>query len=62
MQNLLPEPPSTLLPAQPDAEAALADAGSVDAAKSVAARYPAFSAAWATLSKAAAWLARAIPP
>ena len=53
MQNLLPEPPSTLLPAHPEAEAALADAGAGDATKAVAAKFPDFSAAWATLAEQA---------
>jgi hypothetical protein len=50
MQNLLPEPTPTLLPSSPEAEAALAEAGSVDATKAVAAKFPTFSAAWATLA------------
>src|SRR3954454_24110676 len=53
MRNLLPEPASTLLPARPEAEAALADAGSVEAVKAVAARFPDYSAAWATLAERA---------
>ena len=44
--NLLGEPPATLLPATPEAEAELA-AG--DPAAEVAARHPTVSAAWAAL-------------
>ncbi len=48
--NLLGEPPATLLPAQADAEALVAEgAAPVD----VAARYPSFSLAWAMLAEAA---------
>ena len=54
MQNLLPEPPPTRLPAEPDAETALADATAAadadPALKSVAARFPAHSAVWADLA------------
>ena len=54
MRNLLPEPPATLLPADPAADAALAEAAKVDdtdeAYTSVAARFPAYSAAWAPLA------------
>jgi Protein of unknown function (DUF3151) len=50
MQNLLPEQPPTLLPADPAAEAALADASTQTALKEVAARFPAYSAAWASLA------------
>lgn len=53
MQNLLPEPPATLLPGDAAAEAALADATRTDtdeAYASVAARFPADSAAWAALA------------
>jgi len=53
MQNLLPEPPATLLPGNEPAEAALADAAKVDRDSSyaeVAARFPAHSAAWAALA------------
>jgi hypothetical protein len=49
MQNLLPEPPATQLPADPDAAAALAAAD--DATLSaVAGKYPAYSAAWGALA------------
>jgi hypothetical protein len=53
MQNLLPEPPATLLPADAEAENALAKAahtGTPEAYKSVAAAYPAFSGGWAALA------------
>jgi hypothetical protein len=53
MQNLLPEPPVTLLPANDDADKALAEAaqtGTDDAFADVAARFPAYSAAWAALA------------
>jgi hypothetical protein len=52
MQNLLPEPPATLLPAD-QAEAALAsaaDAQTDGAYAAVAASYPTSSAAWAALA------------
>jgi hypothetical protein len=47
MQNLLPEPPATLLPADP-----AAGAGALPVEER-AARYPASSAAWATLAEQA---------
>jgi hypothetical protein len=53
MQNLLPEPPATLLPADAEADAALeaaTETGTAAAFKAVAAAYPAFSAAWAFLA------------
>ncbi len=52
MTNLLPEPPQTLLPAQPEADAALAVADSTTLAgiAAVAGRYPASSAAWGVLA------------
>ncbi|MFC7546354.1 DUF3151 domain-containing protein [Plantactinospora sp. GCM10030261] len=53
MQNLLPEPPATLLPGNEAAEAALAEAGQKDtdeAYAEVAARFPTFSAAWGALA------------
>src|SRR2546430_10449748 len=58
MQDLISQPPATLLPADPDADAALAavDLRSADAAaglKAVAARFPAYSAAWARLAEQA---------
>ncbi|MEU2612346.1 DUF3151 domain-containing protein [Micromonospora sp. NPDC007271] len=52
MQNLLPEPPATLLPAHEEADAALAAAAEQDtdeAYAEVAARFPSHSAAWAAL-------------
>jgi hypothetical protein len=56
MQNLLPEPPVTLLPANDDADKALAEAaqsGTTEAYAQVAARFPAYSAAWAALAASA---------
>jgi hypothetical protein len=60
MHNLLPEQPATLLPAEPEAEAALAEAVDTDtdtdagaALRSVAARFPGYSAAWAQLARRA---------
>ncbi|GLY99291.1 DUF3151 domain-containing protein [Actinoplanes sp. NBRC 103695] len=56
MHNLLPEPPATRLPAQDDADSALAEArgiGTADAYTAVAARYPTFSGAWAALAELA---------
>ena len=51
MQNLLPEPPATLLPADPSADTALAGASSLTEVKAVAAKFPAYSAAWARLAE-----------
>ncbi len=56
MQNLLPETPATLLPADAEADKAFADAaatGTTDAYKTVAAAYPTYSAAWGALAAAA---------
>ncbi|MDG6110152.1 DUF3151 domain-containing protein [Dactylosporangium aurantiacum] len=53
MQNLLPQPSPTLLPAEPEAAAQLAAAGSEKDVKAVAAAHPAFSAAWARLAELA---------
>jgi len=56
MQSLLPEPPATRLPADTEADTALADAartGTDDAFKTVAARFPAYSGAWAALAESA---------
>jgi hypothetical protein len=56
MHNLLPEPPSTRIPADAEADTALAEAaraGTDDAYKGVAARFPAHSGAWAALAAAA---------
>ena len=53
MQNLLPEPPATLLPADAEADKALAEAaesGTADAFKTVAAAHPSSSGAWAALA------------
>ncbi|MEV4809511.1 DUF3151 domain-containing protein [Micromonospora avicenniae] len=53
MQNLMPEPPATLLPAHDEADAALAAAeidGGDEAFAEVAARYPTYSAAWGALA------------
>ncbi len=53
MHNLLPEPPATLLPANDEADKALAEAaqtGTADAYADVAARFPAYSGAWAALA------------
>ena len=53
MQNLLPEPPATRLPADEAAESALAEAartGTDQAYAEVAARFPAYSGAWAALA------------
>jgi hypothetical protein len=49
-ENLLGGPPDTLLPANDEARAALAEA---DDPTEVAARYPAYCAAWATLAERA---------
>ncbi|MEU3452655.1 DUF3151 domain-containing protein [Micromonospora sp. NPDC006766] len=52
MQNLLPEPPATLLPAHEEADAALAAAAEQDtdeAYAEVAGEFPSHSAAWAAL-------------
>jgi hypothetical protein len=56
MQNLLPQPPATLLPVDAAAAAALADAvtaGSDESYAAVAARFPTFSGAWAALAERA---------
>ncbi|MEU8259539.1 DUF3151 domain-containing protein [Micromonospora sp. NPDC048999] len=52
MQNLLPEPPATLLPVHEEADAALAAAAEQDtdeAYAEAAAGFPSHSAAWAAL-------------
>ena len=54
MQNLLPEPPATRLPADEAADQALAQAaktGTAEAYKEVAARFPAYSGGWAALAE-----------
>jgi hypothetical protein len=48
--NLLPEPDPTLLPAVTAADEALAALGEDDDPAAVAARFPAYSAAWAALA------------
>src|SRR5882757_7397257 len=53
MQNLLPQPSPTLLPAEPESAAELAAAGSEKDVKAVAASHPTFSAAWARLAELA---------
>jgi hypothetical protein len=56
MQNLLPEPPATLLPVSDEAEAALdaaEQAGTDSAYAEVAASFPTFSAAWGALASRA---------
>ena len=53
MQNLLSQPDPTLLPAEPDASAALDGAKDVAGAKQVAAHFPTYSAAWARLAESA---------
>jgi hypothetical protein len=50
MQNLMPEPPATLLPEDP---AASADLAAADNPATVAAAHPAYSAAWAALAERA---------
>src|SRR3954454_11909403 len=53
MQNLLPEPPATRLPANDEADKALAEAdrtGTDEAYAAVAAQFPAYSPAWAALA------------
>src|SRR5262249_4274617 len=52
MHNLLPEPPATLLPADPAAEEALARLTPGEEAI-VAGRFPAYSEAWAVLARIA---------
>ncbi len=60
-ENLLPGPPPTLLPADPEAAAALAEAeaGGADL-EAVAVRFPAYSAAWAALADRAYAAGRAV--
>jgi hypothetical protein len=52
MQNLLPEPPATLLTDDENAATALRDA-EPGALSQVAARYPTYSGAWAALAREA---------
>ncbi|MGW5672107.1 DUF3151 domain-containing protein [Micromonospora sp. NPDC003776] len=64
MQNLLPEPPATLLPVHEEADAALADAAQQDtdeAFADVAARFPSHSAAWGALAARALGAGQVIP-
>ncbi|WDZ86152.1 DUF3151 domain-containing protein [Micromonospora cathayae] len=64
MQNLLPEPPATLLPAYDEAEAALAaarEAGTDEAYAEVAGRFPTFSAAWGELAARAFAQGQVVP-
>jgi hypothetical protein len=58
MQNLLPEPPATLLPADESAHAA--HEGRLSPTE-IAARFPASSAAWATLAEEALAEGQPIP-
>jgi hypothetical protein len=51
--NLMPEPPATLLPAQKEADAALAALGADGDPATVAAQFPVYSAAWAALAERA---------
>jgi uncharacterized protein DUF3151 len=56
MQNLLPEPPATLLPADEAAAKDLADAIAIGTPKAVSdatATHPTYSAAWAELARRA---------
>jgi hypothetical protein len=56
MQSLLPEPPATLLPANDEADKALAEAieaGTDEAYTAVAAHFPSYSGAWAFLADSA---------
>jgi Protein of unknown function (DUF3151) len=53
MQNLMPQPPATLLPGDDEAAAALAAADNDEAYAEVAARFPTDSAAWAALARRA---------
>jgi hypothetical protein len=52
-QNLLPEPAPTLLPPHEEADAAMAALGKDDDPSPIAARFPAYSAAWAALAERA---------
>ena len=53
MQNLMPQPPATLLPADDEAAAVLATADNDEGYAAAAARFPTSSAAWAALAKRA---------
>ncbi len=64
MQNLLPEPPATLLPAHEEADAVLAAAAEQDtdeAFAEVAARFPSHSAAWGALAARALAAGQVVP-
>ncbi|MFI7609076.1 DUF3151 domain-containing protein [Micromonospora sp. NPDC049366] len=64
MQNLMPEPPATLLPAYDEADAALVAAEQADddgAFAEVAARYPTYSAAWGALGARALATGQVVP-
>src|SRR5262245_41714631 len=64
MQNLLPEPPATLLPANEEADAPWAAAAEQDtdeAYAEVAARFPTYSAGWAALAAQAFAAGQVIP-
>ncbi|GAB1688243.1 DUF3151 domain-containing protein [Krasilnikovia sp. M28-CT-15] len=64
MQNLLPEPPATRLPADDEADKALAEAvqaGTDQAYEAVAARFPAYSGGWAGLAENALAAGRTVP-
>jgi len=64
MQNLLPEPPATLLPVHEEADAALAAAAEPEtdeAYAEVAGRFPAYSAAWAALAARAFAAGQVVP-
>ena len=51
--NLMPEPPATRLPAHEEADAALAALGPDGDPATVAAQFPVYSAAWASLAERA---------
>jgi Protein of unknown function (DUF3151) len=64
MQSLLPEPPPTLLPDNAAAREALASAlasRAVDTLTAVAARHPAYSAAWGRLAELALRAGEVVP-
>jgi hypothetical protein len=51
MQNLMSQPEPTLLPSEPEAEAAVDAADDFASAQAVAGRFPASSAAWGRLAE-----------
>ncbi|HYN96644.1 MAG TPA: DUF3151 domain-containing protein [Pilimelia sp.] len=64
MHNLLPQPPATMLPVDEPAAAALAQATTSDSDEAyagVAARFPAYSAAWAALGARALAAGQPVP-